>query len=54
MYTFLGGATVTGPPEPVSQNTISKEKAGTNEDVKARMKQMEQQRETEFSGIARK
>lgn len=54
LYTFLGGGSAGGPPEPTSQNTISKEKAGTNEDVKARMKLMEQQRESEFSGIARK
>jgi len=55
LYTFLGGGTAAaGPPEPTSQNTISKEKAGTNEDVKARMKLMEEQRESEFSGVARK
>ena len=54
LYTFLGGGSAAGPPEPTSQNTIAKEKAGTNEDVKARMKLMEQQRESEFSGVARK
>jgi hypothetical protein len=54
LYTFLGGTTVSGPPEPTSQNTISKEKAGTNEDVKARMKLMEDQRKSEFSGVERK
>lgn len=54
LYTFLGGSSVTGPPEPVSQNTISKEKEGTNQDVSARMKQMEKERESEFSGVQRK
>ncbi len=54
MYTFLGSTTVSGPPEPTSKNTIGTEKAGSNEDVKARMKLMEQQRESEFSGVARK
>jgi len=54
LYTFLGGGSAAGPPEPTSQNTISKEKAGTNEDVKARMKLMEDQRKSEFSGVERK
>lgn len=54
LYTFLGGSSVSGPPEPVSQNTISKEKAGSNQDVSARMKQMEKDRESEFSGVQRK
>ena len=54
MYTFLGGGSVSGPPEPTSKNTLGAEKTGSNEDVKARMKQMEQQRESEFSGVARK
>jgi len=54
LYTFLGGGSVAGPPEPTSQNTISKEKAGSNEDVKARMKMMEDQRKSEFSGVERK
>jgi hypothetical protein len=54
LYTFLGGSSIGGPPEPVSQNTISKEKTGSNQDVSARMKQMEKERESEFSGVARK
>lgn len=54
LYTFLGGGSATGPPEPTSQNTISKEKAGANEDVKSRMKMMEDQRKSEFSGVERK
>jgi hypothetical protein len=56
MFTFLGGPTQsTGAPvEPVSQNTISKDKAGTNSDVAARMKAMEAERKSEFSATERK
>lgn len=55
MFTFIGGPSQGGSaaPEPVSQNTISKDKAGSNGDVAARMKAMEAQRKTEFSGTER-
>jgi hypothetical protein len=59
MFTFLGGPVAGGPgqsapagAEPSSQNTI-KDKAGSNADVAARMKAMEAQRKTEFSGTER-
>lgn len=57
MYTFLDGSSPAGlpaEPAPTTQNTISKSKTGTNDDVKARMEAMQKQRETEFAGAARK
>lgn len=55
MFTFLGspGQAAAAPAEPVSQNTISKDKAGSNGDVAARMKAMEAQRKSEFSATER-
>ena len=55
MFTFIGGPLQGGnaAPEPVSQNTISKDKAGSNGDVSTRMKAMEAQRKSEFSGTER-
>jgi glutaredoxin-related protein len=61
MYTYLdagmgpnvGGA---GLPSggPTTQNTISKEKIGSNGDVSSKMEQMIAQRKSEFGGIDRK
>jgi len=61
MYTYLdagmgsniGGA---GLPSggPTTQNTISKEKTGSNGDVSSKMEQMMAQRKSEFGGIDRK
>ena len=61
MYTFLdgsggvapSGAGLPGTNGPDTENTI-KSKTGGNDDVKKRMEEMQQRRETEFSGIARK
>lgn len=61
MYTFLEGgspslsnsAGLSSGAAPASENTLGS-KTGTNDDVKRRMESMQKQRETEFSGIARK
>lgn len=53
-YSFLDGATTTGAPEPVMQNTIAGGKAGSNTDVSKRMEEMTKQRESEFGSGGRK
>jgi hypothetical protein len=53
MYTMWAGGGGAVPPSPASENTL-KEKAGSNDDVKRRMEEMEKQRETEFSQLVRK
>jgi len=61
-YTFLdgssfggaqGGAELPGVKGPDTENTI-KSKTGSNDDVKQRMEMMQNQREKEFAGVARK
>jgi hypothetical protein len=56
MFTYLNnlgnGQAIS--PEPASQNTLSNNKAGSNADIAARMKAMEAQRKSEFSGIERR
>jgi len=55
MYTFLDGSAVaSGAPQPVTQNTMSGEKTGSNTDVAQRMEAMQKQREKEFGGVSRK
>jgi len=51
MYTFLGGPTPSGPPEPTSQNTLQKQ---TSDDISKRMQTLENERKKEFGGIERK
>jgi hypothetical protein len=53
MYTFLGESVATVPDNaPTSENTI-KAKNGSNDDIAARMEELEKQRKNEFSGISR-
>ena len=63
MYTFwgagpqvmTGGADIPAEKGPQTKNTLDdKSKTGSNDDVKARMEQMQKQREREFSQIERK
>ena len=54
MYTFLGGGSVSGPPEPKSENTLSKEKGGASSEIASRMEALQIQRKSEFNGIQRK
>ena len=53
-YTFLGGEPVApGPPEPQTKQSYEGDKGGRNEDVAARMKRLEQARDSEFKGVTR-
>jgi hypothetical protein len=65
MYTFLDGAAsaisgatgagLPGADGPSTKNTLDdKSKTGSNDDVKRKLEQIQKQRETEFSGVARK
>jgi len=56
MYTFLDGGAQGSPsaPAPTTENTLGKNKAGSNDDVSKRMEQMAMQREKEFGGVSRK
>jgi glutaredoxin-related protein len=55
MYTFLGGNVQTmGPPEPKTENTLSKSKNSSSDEVSARMEALQNQRKSEFNGIQRK
>lgn len=49
MYTFLGSSVSSGPPEPKSENTLTK-----NTDISSSMAALEEQRKKEFGGIQRK
>ena len=53
-YTFLGGEPVApGPPEPQTKQSYEGDKSGRNEDVAARMKRLQQARDSEFKGVTR-
>lgn len=56
LYTFLDGSSqmAAAPPAPKTENTIAKNKTGSNDDVASRMEQMSLQREKEFGGVSRK
>lgn len=53
-YTFLGGMVASGPPEPKSENTNTQKSKSGNDDIAAKMEELEKQRKNEFTGIQRK
>lgn len=53
-YTFLGSEPVApGPPEPQTKQSYEGAKDGRNEDVGARLKRIQQARDSEFKGVSR-
>lgn len=54
-YTFLGGTTATAAAEPTMQSQSKNDTSGAkNGDVASRMEALQKQRDSEFSGVARK
>lgn len=53
-YTFIGSEPVAaGPPEPQTKQSYDGMKDGRNEDVGARLKRIQQSRDSEFKGVTR-
>lgn len=52
-YTFLGGQTPAGAPEPQTKQSYDGPKQGRNDDLAARMEAMKKARDSEFKGISR-
>ena len=53
-YSFLGAAPAPGAPEPVTKQSYDGDKAGRNDDLGARLEQLQKQRDGEFKGVSRK